>query len=90
MNTYLNLGECKELEDYSTKSLPDNCSVKAVNSRGEIIGVYINGIVRRPVERRQFALQREWLVLTSLHSRLPAKRPRSTPTHANMTNLEKS
>lgn len=53
MNTYLQLGECKELEEYSRKSLPDKCSIKAVNSKGEIIGVYVNGIVRRPVRLTQ-------------------------------------
>lgn len=49
MNTYLDLGICKELEDYSIKTLPEKCSFKAVNSKGEIVGVYINGIVKRPV-----------------------------------------
>ncbi|XP_017005576.2 arylalkylamine N-acetyltransferase 1 isoform X1 [Drosophila takahashii] len=48
LNTFLDLGECKELEKYSLKSLPDNCSYKAVNKKGEIIGVFLNGLVRRP------------------------------------------
>ncbi|KAL7737776.1 hypothetical protein ACLKA6_006166 [Drosophila palustris] len=47
LNTFLNLGECKELENYSMKSLKDNCSYKAVNKNGEIIGVFINGLLRR-------------------------------------------
>lgn len=49
MNTYLDLGECKELEEYTLKSLPDGCSFKAVNSKGEIVGVAMNGIVKKPV-----------------------------------------
>jgi len=49
LNTFLDLGECKELEKYSLKSLPDNCSYKAVNKKGEIIGLFLNGLLRRPV-----------------------------------------
>ncbi|XP_034476367.1 dopamine N-acetyltransferase isoform X2 [Drosophila innubila] len=48
LNTFLNLGECIELENYSMKSLKDNCSYKAINKNGEIIGVFINGLLRRP------------------------------------------
>ncbi|XP_055838049.1 arylalkylamine N-acetyltransferase 1 isoform X2 [Episyrphus balteatus] len=48
LNTYLNLGECEELEEYSVKSIPEKCSFKAVNKQGEIIGVFMNGIMRRP------------------------------------------
>ncbi|XP_055636419.1 arylalkylamine N-acetyltransferase 1 isoform X2 [Toxorhynchites rutilus septentrionalis] len=50
LNTFVNLGECKELEKYSTKSLHEHCSFKAVNSRGEIIGVTLNGLVLKPSE----------------------------------------
>lgn len=49
MNTFVNLGECKELEEYSLKSLSDKCSFKAVNANGEIVGVAMNGIVKKPV-----------------------------------------
>ena len=49
LNYYLQLGECKDLEDYCKKSIPDACSYKAVNSNGEIVGVYLNGIIRKPV-----------------------------------------
>lgn len=50
MNVYLEIGDdCKELEEYSIKSLPDKCSFKAVNSNGEIVGVFLNGIVKKPV-----------------------------------------
>ncbi|XP_055545999.1 arylalkylamine N-acetyltransferase 1-like isoform X2 [Wyeomyia smithii] len=48
LNTFVNLGECKELEKYSIKCLHEHCSFKAVNSRGEIVGVNINGVVNRP------------------------------------------
>ncbi|KAH8261512.1 hypothetical protein KR044_010548, partial [Drosophila immigrans] len=48
LNTYLNLGECSDLEKYSMKSLGDNCSYKAVTKSGEIIGVFINGLLKRP------------------------------------------
>ncbi|ALC40789.1 Dat, partial [Drosophila busckii] len=47
LNTFLDLGECKELEKYSVKSLKDNCSYKAVNKNGEIIGVFLNGLMHR-------------------------------------------
>lgn len=49
MNTFLSLGECKELEEYSLKSMSDKCSFKAVNANGEIVGVAMNGIVKKPV-----------------------------------------
>lgn len=49
MNTYLQLGECKELEEYATHCIPENCSFKATNSKGEIIGVFLNGIIHKPV-----------------------------------------
>ncbi|XP_034108603.1 arylalkylamine N-acetyltransferase 1 isoform X1 [Drosophila albomicans] len=48
LNTFLNLGECSDLEKYSMKSLSDNCSYKAVNKSGDIIGVFINGLLKRP------------------------------------------
>ncbi|XP_017017059.1 arylalkylamine N-acetyltransferase 1 isoform X1 [Drosophila kikkawai] len=48
LNTFLDLGECKELEKYSLKPLTDNCSYKAVNKKGEIIGIFLNGLMRRP------------------------------------------
>jgi arylalkylamine N-acetyltransferase len=44
----LQLGECKDLEDYCTKSIPDGCSFKAVNSDGEIIGVFLSGVIKKP------------------------------------------
>lgn len=49
LNCYVQLGECQDLEEYCKKSIPDNCSYKAVNSNGEIVGVYLNGIIRKPV-----------------------------------------
>lgn len=50
MNTYLDMGvDCKELQEYSIKSIGDNCSFKALNSDGEIVGVLLNGIVHKPV-----------------------------------------
>ncbi|XP_059609982.1 arylalkylamine N-acetyltransferase 1 isoform X2 [Phlebotomus argentipes] len=48
LNTYLDLGECKELELYSTKCIKEKCSFKAVNSRNEIVGVFLNGLIHRP------------------------------------------
>jgi len=47
LNTFLDLGECKELEKWSLSCIPENCSFKALNSNGEIIGVFLNGIVRK-------------------------------------------
>ncbi|XP_023290983.2 arylalkylamine N-acetyltransferase 1 isoform X1 [Lucilia cuprina] len=49
LNTYLNLGECKELEEYSVKCIKDGCSYKAVTKSGEIIGVFLNALMHRPV-----------------------------------------
>lgn len=40
------MGECKELEIFSTETLSDRVSFKAVLN-GEIVGVMINGIVHR-------------------------------------------
>lgn len=48
LNTYVQLGECKELEKYCTKSLSEHSSYKAVNSRGEIVGVILNGTIMKP------------------------------------------
>lgn len=49
MNRYLQLGECKELEEYASKSIPERSSFKAVDKNGKIVGVAINGIVKKPV-----------------------------------------
>lgn len=49
MNNYLNMADCVELEEYATKNIGEHCSFKALNSRGEIIGVAMNGIIRKPV-----------------------------------------
>jgi arylalkylamine N-acetyltransferase len=43
------LGECKDLEAYCLKSIPDGCSFKAVNADGEIIGVFLSGMIKKPV-----------------------------------------
>ncbi|XP_019893725.2 arylalkylamine N-acetyltransferase 1 isoform X1 [Musca domestica] len=48
LNTFLNLGECKELEEYSVKCIKDGCSFKAVAKNGEIIGVFLNALMHRP------------------------------------------
>lgn len=49
LNFYLNLGECKDLEEYCTKSFKDKCSFKATNANGEIVGVMLNGVIKKPV-----------------------------------------
>ncbi|KAL9899788.1 speck isoform 1-T1 [Glossina fuscipes fuscipes] len=48
INTFLNIGECKELEEFSLKCLKDNCSYKAVTKDNEIIGVFLNALMYRP------------------------------------------
>ncbi|KAL5287046.1 Dat family protein [Megaselia abdita] len=48
LNHFLNLGECKELEKYSLKCIGENCSFKAVHDNGDIIGVFISGLLKRP------------------------------------------
>ncbi|XP_055376448.1 arylalkylamine N-acetyltransferase 1-like isoform X2 [Condylostylus longicornis] len=48
LNKAIDLGECKELEEYSLKCIPDKCSFKAVNTNGKIIGVFLNGILKKP------------------------------------------
>ncbi|XP_058126033.1 arylalkylamine N-acetyltransferase 1 [Anopheles ziemanni] len=48
LNTYVQLGECKELEKYCTKSIHEQSSFKAVNSRGEMVGVILNGMITKP------------------------------------------
>lgn len=49
MNDYLNMADCVELEEYATKTIGEHCSFKALNSRNEIIGVVMNGIIKKPV-----------------------------------------
>lgn len=48
LNAYLDLGECQELVEYASKSVKDGCSFKATTSSGEIVGVCLNGFLRRP------------------------------------------
>lgn len=38
-----------ELDEYATMKIGDNCSFKALNSYGEIIGVTLNAVERKPV-----------------------------------------
>lgn len=38
---------CPELEEYSAKTITDDMSVMATTSYGQIIGVCLNGIIRR-------------------------------------------
>lgn len=47
MNTYLQMGDCPELEYWSTKYIKDGCSYKALNTKNEIIGVILNGIIHK-------------------------------------------
>lgn len=47
MNTYLQLGDCPELEVWATRYLAENCSFKAVDPAGRIIGLIINGVMRK-------------------------------------------
>lgn len=49
MNEYLEMDDCAELEEYATKNIGEHCSFKALNARGEIIGVAMNGIIKKPV-----------------------------------------
>lgn len=49
MNHFLQLGESKELEDWTLGCIPEKCSFKAVNSNGDIIGVFLSGIVEKSV-----------------------------------------
>lgn len=53
LNTYLDLGVCEELENYASKSIKDNCSFKAMSSTGEIIGVFLNGEMKRPAPEEE-------------------------------------
>lgn len=48
LNTYLDLGECPQLEEYASKSITDGCSFKALSPEGNIIGVFLNGLMHRP------------------------------------------
>lgn len=50
MNICLGLGDCPELEYWATKYLKDGCSFKALNMKNEIIGIILNGIVRKNPE----------------------------------------
>lgn len=45
-----NDGECKDLEEYCLKSIPDRCSFKATDKKsGKIVGVILNGVISKPV-----------------------------------------
>lgn len=43
----MQLGDCTELEVWATKYLAESCSFKAVNRAGRIIGIIINGLMRK-------------------------------------------
>lgn len=47
MNLYLTLGDCPELEYWATKYIDDGCSFKALNTKREIIGIILNGIIHK-------------------------------------------
>lgn len=50
LNASLDLGECKELEQWSLSPISQNCSFKAVDSNnGRIVGIFINSLVHRSV-----------------------------------------
>lgn len=50
IGAHLNISsDCKELEEYCIKSVPENCSFKAVNSKGKMVGALTNAIIERPV-----------------------------------------
>ncbi|XP_055381636.1 arylalkylamine N-acetyltransferase 1-like [Condylostylus longicornis] len=44
----MGITHCDDAEKYLTKNLGDNCSFKAVDENGKIIGVVSNGIGRKP------------------------------------------
>lgn len=50
MNRYLKLGDCPDLEEWSLKYMLEGRSFKAINPAGEIIGVIINGLIRRDAD----------------------------------------
>ncbi|XP_011191301.1 arylalkylamine N-acetyltransferase 1 isoform X1 [Zeugodacus cucurbitae] len=47
LNKFLDLGDCKELEEYTLKCVKDNCSFKAVHNNGDLIGIFLNGLLKR-------------------------------------------
>lgn len=49
LNKSLDLGDCPELEQWTVKYLKENCSFKAINVAGEIIGLVINASSERNV-----------------------------------------
>lgn len=65
MNSYLQLGDCPELEVWATKYLKEGLSFKALNSDGQMIGLIINGLMHKnaveeedeePCQHPQFAI----------------------------------
>ncbi|XP_018782683.1 PREDICTED: dopamine N-acetyltransferase isoform X2 [Bactrocera latifrons] len=55
LNKFLDLGECKELEEYTLKCVKDNCSFKAVHNNGDLIGIFLNGLLKRPPPSAQLS-----------------------------------
>lgn len=49
LNCCVQLGECQDLEDYCTDCITDGCSFKAVNDEGKIVGVFLSGVIKKPV-----------------------------------------
>lgn len=67
MNDYLGMSDCVELEEYAIKNIDENCSFKAINSRGEIIGVAMNGIINKPVSKKKIMFNQIFIENDDLH-----------------------
>jgi hypothetical protein len=77
LNKFLDMDDCNELEEYTLKCIPEQCSFKAVNAQGEIIGVAINGLMRRPVNqsRNQKTIEKSTKSLSSFLACFFLRRP---------------
>lgn len=59
MNKFLQLGDCAELEHWSAKYIKENCSFKAINTAGDIIGIILNGIIHKHPEPEEAPMECE-------------------------------
>lgn len=45
---------CEELEEYSVKSIEEGASLMAVDSNGDIVGISLNGVIKRDDPEEEF------------------------------------
>lgn len=89
LNSFLQLGECPELEVYCTASISEGSSFKAVTPSGEIIGVSLNGLVLKPVSLKNPLRFHNLKTLLPIFVKPAGAEPESHAAHTQHEKLKK-